>query len=340
MFTGYKEGKAVVRLKTDMGLKDPSTRDLPIMRISEHPHPRAKGKRVYPLMNFAVAIDDHYNGLTHVLRGKDHIPNIKKQGFIYDYFGWTPPEYIHYGRLKIEELALSTSKTKEGIEKGEYTGWDDIKLGTLRAMAKRGIQPGAIRKAMIDVGTKRSDIKFSWKNLYAYNRELIEREAERYYFVEEPKELAVAGSFDFDITAPKHPDFDMGKRNLGRISGEEATFYIAGPDFKYMEPGDSLRLREAFNIEIVNKGDTKAEAKFVSKELDDARREKMPLIQWTLSDNFVKVRVVKPEGVIEGYGEPDLKSLKVGNIVQFERFGFVRLDEIKDDEMIFYFAHK
>ncbi|MEE8403682.1 MAG: glutamate--tRNA ligase, partial [Candidatus Hydrothermarchaeaceae archaeon] len=183
MFTDYREGEAVVRLKTDLGLKDPSLRDFPLMRISEHPHPRAKGRRVYPLMNFAVTVDDHLTGLTHVLRGKDHIPNIKKQGFIYDYFGWTPPEYIHYGRVKIEELALSTSKTKEGIEKGEYSGWDDVRLGTLRAMAKRGIRPEAIRKAMIEVGTKRSDIRFSWKNLYAYNRELIERDANRYFFV-------------------------------------------------------------------------------------------------------------------------------------------------------------
>ena len=29
-----------------------------------------------------------------------------------------------------------------------------------------------------------------------------------------------------------------------------------------------------------------------------------------------------------------------GDIVQFERIGFARLDEIKDDELIFYFAHK
>jgi len=32
--------------------------------------------------------------------------------------------------------------------------------------------------------------------------------------------------------------------------------------------------------------------------------------------------------------------LKVGDIVQFERVGFARLDEISDDELIFYFAHK
>ena len=41
-----------------------------------------------------------------------------------------------------------------------------------------------------------------------------------------------------------------------------------------------------------------------------------------------------------GLGEGALRDLKVGDIVQFERVGFARLDEIADDELIFYFAHK
>ena len=41
-----------------------------------------------------------------------------------------------------------------------------------------------------------------------------------------------------------------------------------------------------------------------------------------------------------GLGEGALSDLKVGDIVQFERVGFARLDEIKDDELIFYYAHK
>ena len=43
---------------------------------------------------------------------------------------------------------------------------------------------------------------------------------------------------------------------------------------------------------------------------------------------------------LTGLGEKALNDLEVGDIVQFERVGFARLDEIKDDEMIFYFAHK
>ena len=44
--------------------------------------------------------------------------------------------------------------------------------------------------------------------------------------------------------------------------------------------------------------------------------------------------------VVEGLCEIAANDLSVGDIVQFERFGFARLDEIKDDELIFYFAHR
>ena len=41
-----------------------------------------------------------------------------------------------------------------------------------------------------------------------------------------------------------------------------------------------------------------------------------------------------------GLGESALCDLEVGDVVQFERVGFARLDEIRDDELVFYYAHK
>ena len=77
-------------------------------------------------------------GLTHILRGKDHLANTEKQKYLYNHMGWDLPEFIHYGRLKMEDIALSTSKAMAGIEDGTYSGWDDPRLGTLRAIARRG----------------------------------------------------------------------------------------------------------------------------------------------------------------------------------------------------------
>ncbi|HOX25636.1 MAG TPA: glutamate--tRNA ligase [Candidatus Krumholzibacteria bacterium] len=49
----------------------------------------------FPTYNFAVVVDDHTMGITHVLRGDDHVSNTPFQLMIYDALGWTPPKFGH-----------------------------------------------------------------------------------------------------------------------------------------------------------------------------------------------------------------------------------------------------
>jgi len=55
------EGDAVVRVKTAMALPNPALRDWPALRILDAPHPAVDGAqyRVWPLLDFQSAIDDH-----------------------------------------------------------------------------------------------------------------------------------------------------------------------------------------------------------------------------------------------------------------------------------------
>ena len=48
-----------------------------------------------PAYNFAVVIDDALMGITHVVRGEDHISNTPRQLLLYRAFGWTPPVFAH-----------------------------------------------------------------------------------------------------------------------------------------------------------------------------------------------------------------------------------------------------
>jgi glutamyl-tRNA synthetase len=47
------------------------------------------------LYNFAVAVDDLDAGITHVLRGEDHVSNTPKQLLVFDALGAGPPRYAH-----------------------------------------------------------------------------------------------------------------------------------------------------------------------------------------------------------------------------------------------------
>ena len=331
-FDTMDAGEAVLRVKTDINHKNPAIRDWVAMRIVDETHPRLGNKyRIYPMMNFSVAVDDHLMGMPHVLRGKDHLANSEKQKYLYDHMGWNLPEFIHYGRLKMEDIALSTSKALEGIENGTYSGWDDPRLGTLRAVARRGIDPRTIYNLITEIGVKMADSAISWKKIYGLNRNLLEPIANRYFFVEDPQLIEVKNyeGGDVIIERPLHADhLDRGNRLLP-FNG---SAYLAKSDIN----DGVFRLMDAVNVDI--DGD---EITYNSTSFEDARDLKVRIIQWVPVEDNVKVTIVMDDASLKtGLGESSLNDLKVGDIVQFERVGFARLDEIKDDELVFYYAHK
>ena len=48
-----------------------------------------------PTYNLAVVVDDHDMGVTHVIRGDDHLNNAARQALIYDALGWARPTFAH-----------------------------------------------------------------------------------------------------------------------------------------------------------------------------------------------------------------------------------------------------
>lgn len=331
-FDTMDAGEAVLRVKTDINHKNPAIRDWVAMRIVDETHPRLGNKyRIYPMMNFSVAVDDHLMGMTHVLRGKDHLANSEKQKYLYDHMRWDLPEFIHYGRLKMEDIALSTSKALAGIEDGTYSGWDDPRLGTLRAVARRGIDPKTIYNLITEIGVKMADSAISWKKIYGLNRNYLEPIANRYFFVEDPQLIEVSNYKDGEVVIerPLHADhLDRGNRLLPF----DGKAYLAKNDIA----DGVFRLMDAVNVDI--SGD---EINYNSTSFEDARAQKARIIQWVPVEENVNVKIVMDDASLkEGLGEVALADLNVGDIVQFERVGFARLDEIKDDELIFYYAHK
>ena len=79
---------------------------------------------------------------------------------------------------------------------------------------------------------------------------------------------------------------------------------------------------------------------FISREVDPSLGAKM--IHWLPSnEKNVKVKVLMEDGTwIEGLGEPALKKISKNEVVQFERFGFVKLDDKNEKSLLFWFLHK
>jgi glutamyl-tRNA synthetase len=331
---GLAEGEAVLKIKTDMQHKNPAVRDFVAFRIIEKPeHPITGNEyRVWPLLDFQGAIEDHEMGTTHIVRGKDLRASTKRQKYIYDYLDWEYPRVKYWGKVQISgfNAPVSSSSLKEMIQEGELDGWDDPRAPTLRALRRRGFQPEAIKKFFIDMGVTENDVDASIETLEKENTRVIDEGADRYFFVAQPEKLRVKGvpeelKAEMEVH-PEHTERGVRSPELDIEDGELEVFI----DEKDLEDG-FLRLKGLCNVKV--SGDS---AEFVEGDHKKAMQKDADFVHWTPRyAETAEVRV--PDGEkIEGRIEPN--NIEEGEVIQFERFGFVRCDS--DSQNIFYYAHR
>ena len=173
MMNGYKEGEAVLRLKTDMSHSNVSVRDWVMFRIIDEEHPLTKDKyRVWPLYNFAAAVDDHELEINLVIRGKEHEINQMKQEYVFKDFSWEKPHILEVGVLKVKGEMAHKSDIRKAIAEGRLSGWDDPRAPTIMGFRNRGIKPEAIRKYVIGSGIGKNDSYLDMQKLSAIGRSL------------------------------------------------------------------------------------------------------------------------------------------------------------------------
>ncbi len=322
MFTVYKENEVVLRIKTDLQHKDSGRRDWWAAKVIENPnHPITKNKyRVWPSYNLQSAIDDHDLGMTHILRGQEHSQNEYRQKYVYDYLGWEYPTAIHHGRVILPEGGLSTSKTSELINKGEYSGWDDPRLITLKAMRRRGFLPEAIKDIEISVGINTNDVILSFDKIASFNRTYIDKTADRYMFVEDPVKITIKGAPKIIAEVRFHPEKDKVRK-----IETNGVFYITKADSKKLEKGKLYRLMDCLNF---------IDSTYESVGIEDYRKKGRGIFHWVTTKN--KIEVLMPNNTTtKGYGEDALRNIKIGEVIQFNRFGFCK----KEAQGKYIFTH-
>jgi len=102
----------------------------------------------FPTYHLANVVDDHFMEISHVIRGEEWLPSTPKHIFLYQDFGWKPPEYAHL------PLLLNKDKTKLSKRQGDVSVEDYINKGYSREaitnfIAMLGWHPGGgIEKEM------------------------------------------------------------------------------------------------------------------------------------------------------------------------------------------------
>jgi glutamyl-tRNA synthetase len=95
-----------------------------------------------PTYNLAVVVDDHDMGITHVIRGDDHLNNAARQTLIYQAMGWEVPAFAHLPMIHGEDGA-KLSKRHGAQAVGEF--------------AEMGYLPEAMRNYLARLGWGHGD---------------------------------------------------------------------------------------------------------------------------------------------------------------------------------------
>ncbi|MDP4039658.1 MAG: glutamate--tRNA ligase [Candidatus Pacearchaeota archaeon] len=320
-----KEGHGVLRIKTDMMHPNPAFRDRVLFKVTDREHPRVGKKyRVWPSLEMSWAIDDHLLEITHIIRGNDLMMETEMEKYIWNILKWKYPSIIHTGLIRIEGLGakISKSKARKEVLSGEFGGWDDPRTWSMQSLKRRGINPEAIKEFVSGIGLNKQDIAVPIETLYSLNRKILDEKSMRYSFVLNPRKLKIETILTADeIEVPVHP-----KSNEKRKVKIGQEIFISENDFEKYN-GEEIRLIHLFNTKLDEK------IKVVSIE-----NKKIPKLNWV--SYGLKTKILMPDGIfVNGLAEESVNDLKIGDIIQFERFGFVRYDGEKKGIKEFWFAH-
>ncbi len=326
------EGTATLRLNGDMSAENTMMRDPTLFRIKYSTHYRQGDKyAIWPTYNFNTPVNDSLNGVTDAIRSKEFELEDELYFKILDMLQLRKPRIHTIARLEIKNNLTSKRKINELIREKYISGYDDPRLVTITALKRRGILPGAIKEFALRFGMSKTNSKVSIDMLLAENRKLIDKNSKRLSCVEEPMELIVNDipESEKNKRVKLHPLADIGykKYNLNSV------FFINTTDASNLKIGDTVRLKGAFSVRVTGVTKDGMTGNFAGDEMG-------PAIQWInkgdevackllrigdllINDKFNKDSLSVTNCYVEGYS----KSLENGEVVQFERIGFFKLDD-------------
>ena len=98
-----------------------------------------------PTYNFAVVVDDHLMGMTHVLRAEVHLSNTPKQLLIYEALGFEPPKFGHMPMILAPDRS-KLSKRHGATSVGEFRAQGYLPEAIINYLTLLGWGPGDERE--------------------------------------------------------------------------------------------------------------------------------------------------------------------------------------------------
>ncbi|KAK6458372.1 glutamine-tRNA ligase [Scheffersomyces xylosifermentans] len=354
MKNGTEEGlKNCLRAKIDYTALNKALRDPVIYRCNLTPHHRTGTKwKIYPTYDFCVPVVDAEEGITHSLRTNEYRDRNPQYQWIQKALGLRSVEIWDFGRVNFVRTLLSKRKLQWFVDKKLVPNWDDPRFPTIRGVSRRGMTVEGLRNFIIAQGPSKNIINLDWSLIWALNKKVIDPIAPRFVAVLAdnvvPVKLLNGPAEPYKEEKPKHKkNPEVGVKNViyssnllidqedaDLVEGEEITFMDWGNVIisKVVKEGDVVKSIEA-NLHL--EGDFRKTTKKITWLADTKDKVDVELVDFDHlitkdkleeEDNFEDFLTPETEFRTKAIADLNIRDLKEGDIIQFERKGYYRVD--------------
>ncbi|PWD86127.1 glutamine--tRNA ligase/YqeY domain fusion protein [Ignatzschineria cameli] len=370
----FEDGAKVLRAKIDMASPNMNLRDPALYRIRHETHHQTGDQWcIYPMYDFAHALSDAIEGITHsicTLEFEDHRP-------LYDWcvenadMPHTPRQY-EFSRLNIEYNVMSKRLLTQLVATGIVDGWNDPRMPTISGLRRRGCPPEALRLFCDRIGVTKSENMIELQQLSQSMRDVLNEMADRRMAVLDPLKVTLTNlSDDEQLEIANHPQNESRGTRTVNFSN---TLYIDRADFKEeankkykrLVLDGYVRLRGAYIIKATDViKDDNGEINEIIAEIVPGTLGKnvegvkaRGVIQWVSAKDAIDITIhnydvlfteKNPQGmpgdmldylnkdsltIVHGKGEPALAEAPIEQAYQFERIGYYARDS-KAEGLVF-----
>jgi len=364
MCSGSENGsKWCLRAKINMFSDNGTMRDPVLYRQNLTPHHRTgTTHKAYPTYDLACPIVDSLEGVTHALRTTEYNDRDEQYQFLLKTLGLRRVRIHSFCRMNFQYTLLSKRKLTWFVNENLVTGWDDARFPTVRGVVRRGVSIPALKTYIYSQGASRRVVNMVWNSFWAENKKELDKTARRFMAIDSKTNSTLtilnfptSGNETYVSTSLHPKDPTMGKRPM-KLSSKvllekiDADDCIVGENIVLLRWGVvkiTSKKEDQLEGELIPDGDFKStKRKYSWIAVDDNAADdnnKVTTTNYcpailTEFDHLVTKEKLEDGDKFEDYvnpntiatthviGDINLKTLKVGDVIQLERRGFYRVD--------------
>ncbi|EEP82642.1 glutamyl-tRNA synthetase [Uncinocarpus reesii 1704] len=344
-----------IRAKISVDDNNKALRDPVIYRCNLQPHHRTGSTwKIYPTYDFCVPILDSLEGVTHALRTTEYGDRNAQYAWMQETLGLRKVYIWDFSRLNFIRSVLSKRKLTQIIDQGVVWGWDDPRMPTIRGIRRRGMTVPALREYILKQGPSKNVVNQDWTKFWATNKKYIDPVAPRHTAVEKEDmvEARVQGADGVTYAEkPRHgknPEVGLKKvvySNTILLDQADAKSFKEGEEITLMNWGNAYVRKihaeptsgkiTGLDLQLHLAGDVKKTEKKVTWLSKD--QELVPVTLYEFDYLITKDKMEKDDDInlilnpttevkTEALGDCNVAHLSEGEIIQFERKGYFRVD--------------